>query len=118
MNILNSSRNGYEELLPSHEQSPRDNKCRSVLKSFAVVGTICFVGVIVLTQLTRQKEGQEFLRMTSAGKGDILLTVEHGRIRGTTLLSRDGRSFLAFIGVPFAKPPTGNLRFAVSIYAA
>lgn len=37
-----------------------------------------------------------------------------GIVRGTTLQSRNGRDYLSFTRIPFAKPPVGNLRFMVS----
>ncbi|PSN47919.1 hypothetical protein C0J52_03361 [Blattella germanica] len=43
---------------------------------------------------------------------DILVQTHQGLIRGTTLRSqRSNRSFFAFMGIPYAKPPVGNLRF-------
>ncbi|XP_050443567.1 uncharacterized protein LOC126847405 [Adelges cooleyi] len=37
--------------------------------------------------------------------------IENGMIRGQTLRSRDGRVYLSFTGIPYAKPPVGELRF-------
>lgn len=37
-----------------------------------------------------------------------------GKVRGTYQKSYHGRVFSAFEGVPYAKPPTGSLRFEVS----
>lgn len=42
------------------------------------------------------------------------IEIEHGRIRGK--LNRtlfDGKFFYSFRGIPFAKPPLGELRFKV-----
>jgi len=36
-----------------------------------------------------------------------------GQVRGSILVSVNGRRFLAFRGIPYAKPPVGNLRFQV-----
>lgn len=43
---------------------------------------------------------------------DPLITIRQGQLNGTVLKSRDGRSFFAFYGIPYAKPPIRNLRFA------
>jgi carboxylesterase type B len=37
-----------------------------------------------------------------------------GPIQGTVETSREGRSFYAFRGIPYAAPPMGELRFKVS----
>lgn len=45
-------------------------------------------------------------------------TVVHtplGTVRGHMMTSRGGRPFLAFSGLPYAKPPIANLRFEVII---
>jgi carboxylesterase type B len=39
--------------------------------------------------------------------------IEQGELEGTTLTSRNGRTFAAFQGIPYAEPPVGNLRFKV-----
>ncbi|KAK7590849.1 hypothetical protein V9T40_002462 [Parthenolecanium corni] len=41
----------------------------------------------------------------------VRLETKLGRIKGTHMYSRDGRKFHAFLGVPFAEPPIGELRF-------
>lgn len=42
--------------------------------------------------------------------------VADGKLRGKWVLSREGRKVRAFLGIPYAKPPTDNLRFKVSDY--
>lgn len=37
-----------------------------------------------------------------------------GKLEGKYILTRGGRNVSAFLGIPYAQPPTGNLRFAVS----
>lgn len=42
-----------------------------------------------------------------------LVTVNEGQIRGLREEARNGKEFYAFRSIPFAKPPTGELRFQV-----
>lgn len=51
--------------------------------------------------------------LVSAVLGHVLLNTSLGLVKGTTMLSRNGTPFYAFLGLPFAEPPVGELRFAV-----
>jgi len=44
-----------------------------------------------------------------------LINVHEGQLKGKQFLSRNGRNFFAFQGIPYAKPPVGQLRFKVFI---
>lgn len=44
-----------------------------------------------------------------------LINVHEGQLKGKQFLSRSGRNFFAFQGIPYAKPPVGHLRFKVFI---
>lgn len=48
--------------------------------------------------------------------GDALrVTLDHGgALLGTTLKSEKGRNVRSFLGIPYAKPPVGSLRFRVN----
>jgi len=46
---------------------------------------------------------------------ETLVTIPSlGQVRGSLMNSVGGRQFLAFRGIPYAKPPIGNLRFKVN----
>ncbi|VVC43776.1 Carboxylesterase type B, conserved site,Carboxylesterase, type B,Carboxylesterase type B [Cinara cedri] len=45
------------------------------------------------------------------GDIDNIVQLDQGRVLGTVLKSRNGREFKAFFGIPYAKPPIGDLRF-------
>jgi hypothetical protein len=42
-----------------------------------------------------------------------LVQIEQGTLRGLQAVSVKDKEFLAFLGVPYAKPPVGELRFKV-----
>lgn len=42
-----------------------------------------------------------------------LVHVSDGSLKGKCMTTRGGRTFHAFLGIPFAKPPIGDLRFRV-----
>lgn len=50
--------------------------------------------------------------------GPLVVTIpDLGQVRGSFLTSVNGRRLLAFRGIPYAKPPVGNLRFEVNYCA-
>ncbi len=44
------------------------------------------------------------------GKGNLILTLSTGKIRGRTLVTSNNRTGAVFLGVPFGEAPVGNLR--------
>ena len=40
-----------------------------------------------------------------------MVETERGAIRGSKMKSKKGKKIFAFRGIPYAKPPIGNLRF-------
>jgi hypothetical protein len=55
-----------------------------------------------------------FILGSLASESVPIVQIHEGAIRGTTLTSvRSNRTFFAFMGIPYAKPPTGDLRFKV-----
>lgn len=49
---------------------------------------------------------QRFIRTS-----DPIVQTQNGRVRGRVGISRNSREYFEFLGIPFAKPPVGNLRF-------
>jgi len=47
---------------------------------------------------------------------DNTLKLSQGKIKGSVFKSRNGRDFQAFQGIPYAKPPIGDLRLQVFAY--
>lgn len=64
------------------------------------MGTLCNFAIIVLLP--------HFVSVCSAD--DILVTTKNGKVRGKLLPVLNG-SVGAFLGIPYAKPPVGKLRF-------
>lgn len=44
---------------------------------------------------------------------DIIVTVQQGRLKGLRFESVRGQELLAFLGIPYARPPVAELRFKV-----
>lgn len=51
-----------------------------------------------------------FLTVSFAAEDDLLITTRHGQVQGK-LLPVLGGDVRAFLGIPYGKPPQGNLRF-------
>lgn len=43
----------------------------------------------------------------------VRIQTKFGQIDGFKAKSRDGREYSSFVGIPYAQPPVGNLRFQV-----
>jgi hypothetical protein len=47
---------------------------------------------------------------------NLIVTTEQGKLRGSTDVDFSGRKYLKFQGIPYGKPPIGELRFKVFYY--
>lgn len=47
---------------------------------------------------------------------DPIAEITDGKLKGTFLETYKGEKFYAFLGIPYGKPPVGELRFKVSDY--
>lgn len=45
-----------------------------------------------------------------------IIEISDGKLRGTITQNLKGEKIYSFLGVPFAKPPIGELRFKVSSF--
>lgn len=52
-----------------------------------------------------------FYRDTDLLGISTVVETNSGRVRGRTGISRDGRVFLEYLGIPYGRPPLGELRF-------
>ena len=49
-----------------------------------------------------------------ASSSDVIVRVEQGLIKGIAVQAvRSNQTYFGFMGIPYAKPPVGNLRFKV-----
>jgi len=48
----------------------------------------------------------------------VLVDTNYGQLRGSKSTARNGKIFFEFLGIPYASPPVGELRFEVKIYSA
>lgn len=51
---------------------------------------------------------------SEASKNSPVVEIQSGKIRGTIETGVTGEKYLAYKGIPYAKPPLGDLRFEVS----
>lgn len=51
-----------------------------------------------------------------AKMAEPVVEVREGKLLGVTKNDRNGNKFYGFQGIPYAKPPVGELRFKVSYF--
>ena len=71
--------------------------------------TRILVGVIILTLVV----GVTIFAVVQT-VDTVEIETSQGRVKGFIDVTVNGKQFLAFKGIPYAKPPVGSLRFKVS----
>lgn len=56
------------------------------------------------------------LQLLSVFNADPLVRISQGILDGTNELSKNGRKYSAFLGIPYAKPPVGSRRLRIIIF--
>lgn len=88
----------------------------TALVLISIVSVALLITVIATVSVPYQ--GSDLLAQSGPPAQDVqnpIVRTSLGRVEGTKKLSRAGREFFAFYGVPYAKPPVGELRFTVRI---
>ena len=47
---------------------------------------------------------------------DVIVNITQGQLRGTPQVTHTGLPYYSFLGIPYAQPPVGPLRFKVCYY--
>jgi predicted metal-binding membrane protein len=80
----------------------KEKRCTCGGCGVALLFLLVCVGLIVVVYLNTADEDPA-----------LQVFVKQGVLRGRHLTTRKGRLILAFQGIPYAKPPVGDLRFRV-----
>lgn len=67
----------------------------------------------MLRKVIRRKAFNDFFCRRSQNMASPIVEISHGELRGTFFDNLEGNKFCAFLGIPYAKPPVGSLRFKV-----
>jgi hypothetical protein len=59
--------------------------------------------------------GTAFGLLTALPQEDVVVAVQQGRLRGVRVQSVRRQELFAFLGIPYARPPIGELRFKVGL---
>lgn len=77
---------------------------------------VCTVNICDFFQLKMWQFFVTCVLLLNVVSCDPIVKITKGAIKGQILKSRDGRDYYSFTGIPFAKPPIGELRFKVYIF--
>lgn len=56
-----------------------------------------------------------FCLLAAKFSASVVIPTQHGPVEGTVKTSDLGRNYFHFMGIPYAKPPLGELKFRVSV---
>lgn len=62
--------------------------------------------------VVRRRESEPGLR-SKIMSGELIVETEYGKVRGVVKCSEYDTNYKAFLGIPYATPPVGDLRFKV-----
>jgi len=80
-----------------------------MLNKLAVI--VVVIGALITYYVIDKKDEFPFLKLY---QNTQVVNTNYGKVVGMTATSREGREYFQFLGIPFAKPPVGRLRFEVS----
>lgn len=70
-----------------------------------------------ITEMTVLQTFSIFVAFSSLALGEEpIVNTNLGKVQGQYAMTRGGRQIATFLGMPYAKPPIGTLRFKVNIY--
>jgi len=121
MGYFNSERNSYHEIDPP---APRRGQRRFWLNLLLPAVGLVAVSVVVFTgfKTLALQNPLEYIgivlqktRLPPIPSENVFVKIGNGLVLGKLMNSRAGREYLAFLGMPYAKPPVAHLRFEVRI---
>jgi hypothetical protein len=92
--------------------SSKWNSAYIYLPILFIAGVVQYYGGVNEAMIAGMSLELSFYGMLYGGKS-VIADSEYGKLKGFSAWSRDGREFYSFLGVPYASPPVGELRFQV-----
>ena len=89
---------------------------RTLARATPILAAAVISSVLFIT-LNRSLNEQRTLSLSSSlinsPRRSPIVEISNGKVKGTTLKSREGRLFYAFYHIPYGDPPVGRLKFQV-----